>query len=158
MPLFKILPLFLSATLLQSNFIQANAQDTTASITVAATTVSSTSDSGATYFPDEKVQLTDSVIASLDDTISNATILSLFDFASNDSSELTSRSTVSCKTFPGDNAWPPELIWNIFDLLLGGRLIKTVPSAASCHRDWPKQYNAADCAYVTSEWTDSYFQ
>lgn len=129
----------------------------TTSIAPAATTVSSSSTAaGAALFEDETVQLTDSVIASLNETISNASTVALFDFASNDSDTASKRSTSSCKVFPGDSAWPSTTIWKLFDLLLGGALIKTVPSAASCYDNWGV-YNEAECDYVTTEWTDSYF-
>lgn len=127
------------------------------SIAPAATTVSTTDTAAAAPLsPPEAVQLTDSVIASLNATIANATTVALFDFASNDTDSATKRSTSSCKVFPGDAAWPITLIWDLFDLLLGGALIKTIPSAASCYTNWGV-YSPSECSYVSSEWTDSYF-
>ena len=130
---------------------------TISSVAPAATTVS-TSDTAAAapLSADEAVQLTDSVIASLNATIANASTVALFDFASNDTDSATKRSTSSCKVFPGDAAWPSTLIWDLFDLLLGGALIKTIPSAASCYSSWGV-YSPSQCSYVSSEWTDSYF-
>ena len=127
------------------------------SIAPAATTVSTTDTAAAAPLsPPEAVQLTDSVIASLNATIANATTVALFDFASNDTDSATKRSTSTCKVFPGDALWPPTLIWDLFDLLLGGALIKTIPSAASCYTNWGV-YSPSECSYVSSEWTDSYF-
>lgn len=137
----------------------ASAQDTnvTASLSVAATTVAATASSAPTLFPVETVQLTDDVLADVVATIQNDTISSLFAFANSTNSTVSKRSGHSCKVMPGDFLWPIGLIWDIFDLLLGGRLIKTTPLAASCYKAWP-QYNAETCATITSEWLTSNLQ
>lgn len=140
----------------------ASAQDasgTTASLTPAATTVVAASTASAPpLFPLEAVQLTDGVLANVTAAIQNETISSLFTFGNTVSNETVSkRGTHKCKLLPGDLLWPIDLIWDIFDLLLGGRLIKAAPLAASCYPEWP-EYDAATCAAVTSEWLTSNLQ
>lgn len=99
--------------------------EATATVTeAAASTVTSSPD----LLPFETVQLTESDLEPL-----NETLTSLFAFDDTASANLTERSKVSCKTFPGDALWPAKWIWDIFDILLGGALIETVPIAAPCY-------------------------
>ncbi|KAI1859837.1 hypothetical protein JX265_010286 [Neoarthrinium moseri] len=58
-----------------------------------------------------------------------------------------------CKVFPGDAAWPSSDEWNALDDALGGALIKTVPLAAPCYREW-EVYNAAKCEAIVANWTN----
>ncbi|KAK1754470.1 FAD-binding domain-containing protein [Echria macrotheca] len=95
----------------------------------------------APRFTWEDAQLTDSIASS------NA---SLFGF---DSNSTTAKISPKCKVFPGDAAWPSQLVWNLFNVTLGGALIKTVPLAAPCYNNWP-QHDAAQCQYVTNNWAD----
>lgn len=84
------------------------------------------------------------------------TNISLFDFA--DESSTGKRTAAGeCKTFPGDASWPDDIVWNVLDLLSGGALIKTIPLASPCYDGWGN-YDAATCAYVTEQWTNSSFQ
>jgi hypothetical protein len=101
--------------------------------------------------------LTDDVLADVAATIQNDTISSLFAFANSANSTVSKRSGHSCKTMPGDFLWPVSLVWDIFDLLLGGRLIKATPLAASCYKAWP-EYDADTCATITAAWTSSDLQ
>ncbi|KAF7121857.1 hypothetical protein CNMCM5793_009411 [Aspergillus hiratsukae] len=118
---------------------------------VAAQAVSSNSTAaGAPLFPAETLQLTDAVLAQLSTAIQNQT--QLFAFRNNASA---SASIKSCKVFPGDISWPSKWTWELFDLLLGGALVKTVPLAASCYSSWP-EYDATECEAVTSNWTNPY--
>ncbi|EED19033.1 conserved hypothetical protein [Talaromyces stipitatus ATCC 10500] len=126
---------------------------TTTSLAPAQQTVSADSDSGVPLNTAETVQLTTEVLQNLTSQL-NQTTVSYFDFGN--ATAATKRSTTGCKVFPGDWAWPIDFIWDIFDLLLGGRLIKTVPSASSCYPGWGDQ-SAAECAYVASVWNDSHF-
>jgi hypothetical protein len=126
----------------------------TASLKAAATVVADTTVSAPSLFPQERVQLTEGVLADVAATLQNNTVASMFAFASNSSSNstVTKRSVHhSCKLMPGDSRWPLALIWDVFDLLLGGSLIKTVPLASYCYPEWP-QYNAAKCASITADW------
>lgn len=111
-------------------------------------------DSGVSYFSFESAQLTDAVLANL--TALNLTGIQNFDFG-NASSAAAKRTSAGCKVLPGDAAWPPNTIWTVFDLLLGGTLVQAVPVAAPCYSNWP-QYNAAECANITSEWSSPEFQ
>ncbi|KKK22284.1 FAD binding domain protein [Aspergillus ochraceoroseus] len=105
------------------------------SLSAAATTVSAS----ATLFPAE----------------TNSTVSNMFGFASNTTnSTLSKRSLHFCKLMPGDFFWPSDIIWYIFDLLLGNRLVKTTPLAAVCYPDWP-EYDADQCATIKSEWYSS---
>lgn len=130
----------------------------TASLTPAATTVIASAPSGPPLFPIEAVQLTDGVLADVAAAIQNETVSSLFAFGTSASNGTVSkRGARSCKLLPGDLHWPIDLVWHIFDLLLGGRLIKTVPLAAACYPEWP-EYDAANCAAITSKWLTSNLQ
>ncbi|KAJ5326296.1 FAD linked oxidase N-terminal [Penicillium brevicompactum] len=123
----------------------------------AATTVVPTVDSAPSLFYHERVQLTEGVLADVSSALQNGDIAKMFAFAGNS----TSNSTVAkrgvhhrCKAMPGDLFWPLDLVWDLFDLLLGGRLIKTVPLAAYCYPDWP-EYDATKCASITTDWMSS---
>lgn len=107
------------------------------------------------YLPAEAVQLTDAVISNL--TSLALTNISLFNFGDTISSQTKRNDAAQCKTFPGDAAWPIDLIWDIFDLLTGGALIKTIPLASPCYDNWGN-YDAEECAYVTEQWTVSTIQ
>lgn len=104
--------------------------DATATVSeAAASTVTPTASSE--LLPFELVQLTESDLDPLNDTLT-----SLFGFDTDVQS--ANATTVeargqTCKTFPGDTLWPINLIWDVFDILLGGALIKTVPIAAPCY-------------------------
>jgi hypothetical protein len=113
------------------------------------------------YFTSEALQLTDSVLANL--TALNLTAVDLFTFSTNDTTDDTNdvskRSTTQCKVFPSDLFWPIDLIWDIFDLLLGGALIKTTPLAAPCYKTFGGENvaNAAECAYISANWYNNSF-
>ncbi|KAK3689093.1 hypothetical protein B0T22DRAFT_460905 [Podospora appendiculata] len=96
-------------------------------------------------FPWETIQLTQSVLSNL--TSLNLTDISDFAF---DSSAATRRNVAQCKLLPGDANWPSDTAWSVLNLLTGNALIKTVPLAASCYAG--PNYDAAKCAYVTSNW------
>lgn len=139
----------------------ATAQDAsgTPSLAPAATTVTvSPAASAPPLFPLETVQLTDEVLANVAASIKNETISSLFAFGNvSTSSDASKRSARQCKILPGDLLWPTGFVWEIFDLLLGGRLIKAAPLAASCYPEWP-EYDSDTCATITSEWLTSNLQ
>ncbi|KAJ5153173.1 uncharacterized protein N7482_009651 [Penicillium canariense] len=115
---------------------------------VAAEKVAPVSQAGAPLFPSETVQLTNVALSNLD-----ANQSALFGFAGNASS-LSARTQSGCKVYPGDFWWPSHWVWSLFDELLGGALIKTVPLAASCYNSWP-EYDATECETVTDNWTNS---
>ncbi|KAH7134114.1 isoamyl alcohol oxidase [Dactylonectria macrodidyma] len=55
----------------------------------------------------------------------------------------------SCKTFPGDKAWPTKAAWKAFNATVGGRLIETVPLGSPCHGS---TFDNATCEYLKSQW------
>lgn len=101
--------------------------------------VSSTSDAGTPYFPSETLQLTEQALAQLDQNQS-----SYFQFGDSDNSSLVARGYWGCKALPGDFLWPGKWVWSLFDAVLGGALIKTVPLAAACYPSW-SEYDANEC-------------
>ncbi|OJJ08593.1 hypothetical protein ASPVEDRAFT_47727 [Aspergillus versicolor CBS 583.65] len=50
-----------------------------------------------------------------------------------------------------DACWPTAQTWTEFNATVGGRLIRSVPSAAVCHGS---RYNADQCATAKSNWFD----
>lgn len=61
----------------------------------------------------------------------------------------------SCKTFPGDQAWPSKPDWDAFNTTVGGRLIATVPLGTPCHGS---AFNDATCESLRSEWQTEQIQ
>lgn len=110
---------------------------------------------GAQLFPNERLQLTSAVLANL---TALGVDTSLFGFGNvNDAETLDKRSGGKCKVFPGDKAWPSPSTWRLLDLLSGGKLIATIPSASSCYKGWGDE-DETGCAYVSDNWTNSFFQ
>ncbi len=106
-----------------------------------------------TYFNYESVQLTNDSLSQLNE--SNAALFQ-FDNSTEADESLRKRSG-SCKVFPGDAFWPADFVWSILNLVLGkNALIKTVPLGAPCYAG--KYYNAAKCATLYSNWTNSFTQ
>ena len=64
--------------------------------------------------------------------------------------------TSGCKVFPGDSSWPSPHAWDVLNQATGNSLTASVPRASSCY-DGP-EYDPKDCEYLTSKWTNSYFQ
>jgi hypothetical protein len=50
-----------------------------------------------------------------------------------------------------DACWPTAQTWTEFNATVGGRLIRSVPSAAVCHGS---RYNADQCATAKGSWLD----
>jgi hypothetical protein len=97
----------------------------------------------------ETLQLAQSVLANL--TALNLTGVDFFNFPTTHSPPKN-----KCKAFPGDSNWPSPTAWEVLNLLTGDALIKTVPLAAPCFKDWPD--NATLCATITSLWNDPHLQ
>ena len=92
------------------------------------------SDAAVELFPGEVLQLTDAVIANL--TSLDLSNIDLFSFEDSPSATVVRRKRTAiakqkCKTYPGDILWPSTFVWKLFDILLGGALIKTIPYAVS---------------------------
>lgn len=104
-----------------------------------------------TLLPAEALQLTDSVFDRIahDDTTSE--FADVFAFESNNT--LNKRRVSNCKTYPGDNLWPSKLVWNIFDLLLGRRLLATEPIASPCYDSIWGSKNLAECNALVDRFT-----
>ncbi|KAF9453476.1 FAD-binding domain-containing protein [Macrolepiota fuliginosa MF-IS2] len=59
------------------------------------------------------------------------------------------RNQLRCRTMPNDPAWPSTSTWNQFNASVDGRLIRTIPIAASCHG---ANHDAAECENVQNQW------
>ncbi|EAW22098.1 FAD/FMN-containing protein [Aspergillus fischeri NRRL 181] len=55
----------------------------------------------------------------------------------------------------GDDCWPDSQTWNDFNATVGGRLIRSFPSAAVCHT---RRYNANQCNIAKKSWLDSFWR
>ena len=56
-----------------------------------------------------------------------------------------------CRSTPGDESWPSDADWALFNKTLGGVLLKPVPLAASCYEG--NLYNSTTCASLRRGWT-----
>jgi hypothetical protein len=123
------------------------------SVQPAAETIAATPVGGAPLANAEKLQLTETVLERIKSENATAEIAALFDFQSNQT--LSERGRAECKTYPGDDSWPEEWVWDIFNLLLGNALIPTVPIAAPCYDSkWGKK-DQAKCNAIVSAFTTS---
>ena len=61
----------------------------------------------------------------------------------------------SCRCMPTDACWPTRDDWASFNSSLGGNLISTTPLASPCHAP---NYNADECQYLRSQWTEPELQ
>lgn len=125
----------------------------TVSVAPAAETVASdATPANVPLFEDETVQLTDKVVAEIQNNPDLAEYASLFEFEDSENSTLSartrrSRRSIRCKTMPGDLLYPGKIAWGVFDLLLGGALEKIVPIGSPCYKDSEfNNYNAEKCA------------
>ena len=132
------------------------AQPASLSIDPAATSIPYDAFSGAPLQAAETLQLSDAVISHI--ASDKATKEHAHYFAFDDSTiENAARSLAPCKTFPGDPTWPIKQVWDVFDALLGGALIPTVPIASSCYdTKWGKK-DTIECASVVSNFTNPLF-
>ncbi|KAF2119262.1 hypothetical protein BDV96DRAFT_596006 [Lophiotrema nucula] len=55
----------------------------------------------------------------------------------------------SCRTYPGDAAWPKAADWTGLKKTVSGRLVKTVPLGAVCHDPF---YDEAKCQALKDGW------
>lgn len=124
-------------------------------VAAAATRVKTDSSAGAPWFEYEKTQLTQQDIESLRGTAATAATAAIADLVDFESGPTLAGG--ECKTFPGDDAWPSGEQWETLNGLLGGSLIPTVPIAAPCYNGWGV-YDEAQCAAITQNFTNPYFQ
>lgn len=137
-------------------------RDATASgtaIAPAATTVSSQSPAGVELFDAETVQLTEEVLRDVNSKENGTDLLSMVGFGDDPGAAAAalSRRDSACKAFPGDWNYPKQIVWSLFDLLLGGALIKTTPIAAPCYKS-SGLYDEAKCADVSTRFTTADLQ
>jgi hypothetical protein len=110
--------------------------------------------------PAEELQLTDDLLASLTDA--ELTNITYFQF--DDDEPIQTRRSLGrrffgkCKTYPGDLLWPVPVAWKVFDLLLGGALIKTVPIGSPCYDSGLGTSDDAACTALNAKWSDSMVQ
>jgi hypothetical protein len=139
-----------------------HAQSSTLSgIEPATTTIPETSAAGAPLQEAERIQLTDEIVDHINNNQATAEYAWYFAFQNSSvpssSGTLTHRASARCKTFPGDKSWPQDVVWNVFDHLLDGALIRTVPVGAACYdTPWGKK-NEAKCTNVVKNFTNAYF-
>jgi len=131
----------------------------TASIAPAAETVATDSTSiNVPLFDKEAVQLTDNVVADLQNNPSLAAYAHLFEFGDSSNSSMSARArrvrrSQRCKTMPGDLLYPSKLVWGVFDLLLGGALEKIVPIGSPCYKKFEyNNYDAGKCASLVQNY------
>ncbi|KAF2177963.1 putative FAD-dependent isoamyl alcohol oxidase [Zopfia rhizophila CBS 207.26] len=60
----------------------------------------------------------------------------------------------SCKSIPGDAAWPSTDVWNALNETVNGRLIATVPLPSVCHLEPFGTYNEDACTAIKTAWLD----
>lgn len=113
----------------------------------AAQLVPETTATGAPLLKAESFQLTDAILNRISEDPQTSLFTDLFAF---DDDRAIKTQAGACKIFPGDQDWPSANIWDIFNKLLGGGLISTIPIAASCYdSEWgPK--DLAKCNAVIS--------
>ncbi|ROW07640.1 hypothetical protein VPNG_06814 [Cytospora leucostoma] len=133
---------------------------TRASPLSSASKCSTRSFNASTLFAEEKIQLTDTSLNNLAKQLSERSIginytaiNNVFGFSN--STSVSTQSTADCKTYAGDSAWPDELLWYAFDLLLNDALLEVPPIGSSCYTNWDN-YDEDLCASLSAEFTNSY--
>lgn len=146
--------------LLTSRVVNGFALLSTSTIKPASVTAPKTIVAGAPLQDAERVQLTDKVIDRIASEPRTSKFAEYFAFpnSTTNNGKLAKRAAESsCRTFPGDPYWPKDIIWDVFDDLLGGALIPTVPIGAPCYdTKWGK--NAMKCSTIISRTGDPYLQ
>jgi hypothetical protein len=126
----------------------------------AATLIPATSAAGALLQPSEILQLTDGFVERLfveNDIVEFAKYFGFEYSTGTGDNDTQSVNEAACRTFPGDPNWPKDRVWDIFNLLLGGALIPTIPIAASCYdTQWGKK-DVTECTNVVKNFTNPLF-
>lgn len=65
--------------------------------------------------------------------------------ASSPTRPLEEQGKSSCRCFPGDACWPKPADWDAFNRTLGGKLVATIPIAATCNTEFFPPYDAQKC-------------
>jgi hypothetical protein len=63
----------------------------------------------------------------------------------------------SCRSIPGDAAWPSDADWSAFNSTIGGRLIATIPISTPCHSvghngTFSSTYDQTKCDALRNVW------
>lgn len=129
-----------------------------ADVEPAATKVPQTEAAGAPLQPPETLQLTDDIVDRIVSDEATAEYASYFAFENSSVSvESRRRTAQACKTFPGDWNWPADIVWGLFDLLLGKALIPTKPLGAPCYdSQWGKK-DTKKCDVIVKNMTNANF-
>lgn len=147
-------PLVLSLACVAFVTAQNSVPSSTASVAPAAETVTTVSTpANVPLFDVETIQLTDNVVAELQDNPELTQYAYLFEFGDANSTTAVQTRYVHrasrCKTMPGDALYPNKLIWGLTDLLLGGALEPIVPIGSFCYLNSEyNNYDAEKCAHL----------
>ncbi|RYP30825.1 hypothetical protein DL767_006038 [Monosporascus sp. MG133] len=112
----------------------------------------------APLFDGETRQFTDAVLKNLTDLqLTNIVLFAFPDVFAKADVKLGSAINSTCKTFSDDFVgFPGSITSRVFNLLLGGGLIRTTPFASPCFSDFGNQ-DADKCAHISANWhNDSY--
>lgn len=134
---FKI-NIYGAATVTFSLLLTINGEGSSSAVTPAQAAVTSPS---TPLLDSDTLQLNDAVFNRIVNDSITSKYADMFDFETNRTLEKRQFST--CKTYPGDLLWPSKVVWGIFDLLLGQRLLATEPIASPCYDSaWGTKYLA----------------
>lgn len=125
-----------------------NGQSSTGAVTAAQVLVDSPSTS---LLDAETLQFNDAVFERIANHNATSEFADFFSFESD--GKLAKRQSSLCKTYPGDLLWPSKLVWDIFDLLLGRRLLATEPIASSCYDSTWGDKNLTECNALVGRFT-----
>lgn len=144
---------------LASQVVVRDAKASNVSIAPAAATVSAASIAGVELFGFESIQLTDEVLQTVISQTNETDLLAIVGFENGSDRPVANDNERSgaCKTFPGDWNFPLPAVWSLFDALLGGALIRTVPIAAPCYKDFGV-FDARKCADISARFTTADLQ
>ncbi len=104
------------------------------------------------FFSFEKIQLTDSLLSGVGDAGRQY-------FGFGNISAPGSVKARTCKVFPGDQDWPNDSVWTLFNHTLGGTLLKPLPAASVCYNNTGfSNFSPSECQKVSANWTNAYSQ
>ncbi|KAF1940496.1 FAD-binding domain-containing protein [Clathrospora elynae] len=126
----------------------------------ATTSVPVASVAGAPLQEAETIQLTDAVVERLATDEATSEYAEYFTFENSDvvsGTDARRAASASCKSFPGDSAWPKAIVWDILNVLLGEALTPTKPIASPCYdTQWGKR-STTECTDIINNFTNPLF-
>lgn len=134
------------------------AQSSLANIKPAAAAVEHSSPAGVPLQPPEIQQVTEDVIRYILSDPETAKYAKHFVFDNITTERKDPVRHVPCKSFPGYDSWPELVIWDVFNRLLDGALVPTVPIAAPCYDTKWGGKSEAKCTNVINNFTNPLFQ